>query len=182
MRLPAARGLLGVLISVLMLLPPATAAGAPGGDSPSLNQYVESVPTADGDQPTPRGGPAGGSGGGGGGGGSAGSSLPPSVRSEIRAQGGADADQLEAIAGSPALGAPAQDRGRGAQGNSGRDRDAGAPGARASSGHRPSAVDAVATAATSGGEGASTALVGGLVLLTAAMAFAALARRRSLDG
>jgi hypothetical protein len=160
-----------VALVVLMILPPAATAGS-GTDpsNPSLDQYVESVPTSHGDHPQP---PAGGT--------SPSGHLPPSVRHRLAAQGGADAKQLDAIATSPSLGAPSSQSAP-ARGSAGRPSNGGTGtgGAASAADERsPSAISAVARAAT-GGDGSSVVvLVGGLALITALMAAVALGRRRS---
>jgi hypothetical protein len=141
---------------LLTILPPAGTA-APSRD-PAVNQYVESVPGAGGDR-APNNEPR-----------SGGEPLPSDVRSEIKRSGGEDTDALEAVASSPALGAPRADRG---------DRDG--PGAGRRSEGPPSTIDAVASAAASGDGDAGGWLIGGLALLTAALAALGLARRRSLS-
>src|SRR5215208_4103253 len=86
-----------VLVLALLMLLSSTAAVnlAEASTNPSIDQYVESVPSAGGDR-SPQGQPHSNAG-----------SLPPNVRERIRSQGGSDAAQLETIASSPALGAPA---------------------------------------------------------------------------
>jgi hypothetical protein len=107
--------------------------------------------------------------------------LPPSVRHRLATQGGADAKQLDAIATSPELGAPSP---QSAPRRGGADRPAnggtGTGGTASAADERsPSAISAVARAAT-GGDGSSVVvLVGGLALITALMAVVALGRRRS---
>jgi hypothetical protein len=162
---------------VLMLLPPAaTAASGADPSNPSLDQYVESVPTSHGDPP-----PGGGS--------TRGhistAHLPASVRHQIAAHGGGDATQLEAIATSPAFGAPADAiastsaRSGSASGRgSAPRRHTTSPPPAASADHRPSGIAAVATSATSGEGGSNALLLVGLVVITALAAATALARRR----
>jgi len=140
---------------LLTILPPAGTA-APGRD-PAVNQYVESVPGAGGDR-APNTEPR-----------SGGERLPSGVRAEIERSGGEDTEALEAVASSPALGAPKAERGAD-----------GAAGSRARSEGSPSTLGAVTSAAASGDGDASRWLLWGLVLLTAALAGTALARRRSL--
>jgi hypothetical protein len=140
---------------LLTILPPAGMA-APSRD-PAVNQYVESVPGAGGDR-APNTEPR-----------SGGEELPSGVRSEIEASGGEDAEALEAVASSPALGAPRADR----------DRD-GDSGSRADPKGPPSTIGAVTSAAASGDGDASGWLLGGIALLTVALAGTALARRRYL--
>jgi hypothetical protein len=139
---------------LLTILPPAGMA-APSRD-PAVNQYVESVPGAGGDRAPgtePR---------------SGGDSLPPAVRSDIARSGGEDAEALEAVASSPALGAPKGDR-------NGNDDSGSRPG----SDGPPSTLGAV-TSATRGGGGATGWLLASVALLTAALAGTALVRRRTL--
>jgi hypothetical protein len=160
---------------VLMLLPPAaTAASGADPSNPSLDQYVESVPTSHGDPP-----PGGGS--------TRGhistTHLPASVRHQIAAHGGRDATQLQAIATSPAFGAPAD----AVASTSGR--PAGSPGSgsgaarrsppEAPAASRPSGVDAFTTAATHGGGGSVGVLAIGLVVITLMAGGIALSRRRA---
>jgi hypothetical protein len=157
-----------VLGVVLIVALPASASASSDGTNPSLDQYVESVPTATGDRSDPSyGGNRRGSAG----------ALPAATRRRIGQQGGADAPALEAVAGSPALGAPPT-RGSGGNGReagraSGEGRSATPPAAAA-----PSAIDAAATAATGDGAGATPWLLAGVVLVSLAAAAAALARRR----
>src|SRR3954467_15135073 len=80
---------------VLMILPPAaTAATGADPSNPSLDQYVESVPSSHGGGPPPTGTTTRGH-------------LSTSIRHQIATRGGADASQLEAVATSSAYGAPA---------------------------------------------------------------------------
>jgi hypothetical protein len=160
---------------------------AAAGANPSVDQYTESVPTADGqtrphsgpDQTRPR--PH---------------RLPRSVRHRIQTEGGSDAPQLEAVAASPELGAPARADGTisdagGAAGGSDRG-DGGAGGDSGSTGNatggskagadepdRPSTLHAVTTAAASGDGGSVGVLLVGLLAITLAAAAAARARRRA---
>ena len=75
--------------------PQAVHAQTPGSGAPSIDQYVESVPTGAGRsapaQPQAKGTEP----------------LPKQVSQRLEAEGGSDARQLETIATSPALGAPA---------------------------------------------------------------------------
>jgi hypothetical protein len=163
---------------VLMILPPAaTAATGADPSNPSLDQYVESVPTSHGDPP-----PGGGS--------SQGhittstGHLPASIRHDIAARGGRDATQLEAIATSPAFGAPAtavrSTAGGGATGgDTGGSRHADkSPAAPVRADHRPSGIAALADSATRSGGGSIGLLLGGVVLISALLGGTALARRR----
>jgi hypothetical protein len=151
---------------VLMILPPAAMAGS-GADpsNPSLDQYVESVPTSHGDPP-----PAGRSGNGR----ASTPQLPAAIRQRIVAQGGSDATQLERAGSSPAWGAPATRAvpgGRSARGG-GRARGAVEQ-------DRPSLLSSLANGATEGGSGGTGALVAGLLLVTGAIGGTALVRRRT---
>jgi hypothetical protein len=85
----------------MLALPTAALAQAPGEISPdpSVNQYVESVPTSKGSRPST-------------GGGAKGAKLPPAVQRRIEEQAGADAADLSAIATDPDAGAPAASRDR----------------------------------------------------------------------
>ena len=142
-----------------MILPPAaTAASGADPSNPSLNQYVESVPSSHGDRTPPSGGAK-----------SPDGQLPASVQRQIETQGGRDAKQLESIATSPALGAPASST-DGAGG--GRETKAEA------ADHSPSSLDALTSAATGGDGNSLGLLVLGLVLVTALLGGSALARRR----
>lgn len=171
-----------VALVVLMILPPAaTAAPGDGTDpsNPSLDQYVESVPSSHGDHRPPRGG-----------GGAKPGHLSTSVRRRIHAQGGSDSRQLAAVATSPALGAPGSypSRSGSGGGKAGSARGgASSPGGGSSDGgaaavaeeRAPSSLSAV-TAAAAHGDGSSIgALVIGLVLISALAGGLALARRRS---
>jgi hypothetical protein len=157
---------------VLMLLPPAaTAASGADPSNPSLDQYVESVPSSHGGQPPP--------------GGSSHGRLSDSVRHKIARQGGADAKQLQAVATSPAFGAPTSSATASSSRSSGSSSGGSAGGAGSTAGpslkteeNQPSGLHAIATAATHG-EGSSTGLlIGGLLLITALVGGTALARRR----
>jgi hypothetical protein len=151
-----------ISLVVLMLTPPvATAASGADPSNPALDQYVESVPSSHGNHPGPP--SAGGQ--------THPNALPPSVQSQIQAQGGSDAKQLEAVGSSPALGAPATPA-RGQVG--GRQ-----PATKARPEEKsPSLLTSVAKAATEGGGDSAGPLIAGLLLLTAALGGAALARRR----
>ena len=140
---------------LLTILPPAGMA-APSND-PAVNQYVESVPGAGGDR-APNSEPR-----------SGGGTLPADVSREIERSGGEDAEALEAVASSPALGAPRADRGEG-----------GEAGSRAGSKGPPSTIGAATSAAASSDGDAGGWLIGGIVLLTVLLAGTALLRRRSL--
>jgi hypothetical protein len=166
---------------VLMILPPAaTAATGADPSNPSLDQYVESVPTSHGDPPS-------------GGGSTHGhittstGRLPASVRHDIAAHGGPDAAQLQAIATSPAFGAPATvvrsstgtGTGTGATaGDSGGSQAQKTPAAPARAGHRPSGIAAIANSATDGEAGSTGLLLVGVLLISALLGGTALARKR----
>ena len=126
-----------------MTLPPAA------GANPSVDQYVESVPTGDGGVDVGKPGTP------------ADRPLPARVRERVQEKGGADAAQLEAIATSPALGAPAT--------------TAAAP-RRAEGTAKPALLDAVTTAAAGGGAPLG-ALLAGMLVLTAMAGGAAFVRR-----
>jgi hypothetical protein len=142
-----------VALVLLTILPPAATA-APVRD-PAVEQYVESVPGADGDG---RGDNQPGSGGG----------LPADLKRQIERDGGAEAQALESLASSRELGAPTTRR----------ERHDGPvlPGAD----HGPSTLDAVSSAAVGGGGSSGGWVLAGIALLTAALGATALARRRSL--
>ena len=125
-----------------------------GRVDPAVDQYVESVPTSGGDPRKPGGG-----------------GLPPGVKRQLEREGGADAAALEAVASSGALGAPASD---------GRRRASKADASDSGSNPRPSALEALTSAAVSDDGSAGGWLIAGLALLTVALAGTALARRRSL--
>ena len=163
-------------LALLMLLSSASAAERPGAASanPSIDQYVERVPSSGGDR-DPRARPDSGDGG-----------VSPEVRRRIREDGGADAAQLEEIVSSSALGAPDSTARSGRGGDStpgpGSGRGGSKPGSGGGSGSdesRPSALEAVVTAGAHDTGNSFTWLVAGIVALSAAMAAAALARRRS---
>ena len=155
--------------------PQAAQAQSPGSNAPSIDQYVESVPTGSGrsEAPSRETGSA--------------EPLPRQVAEGIEAEGGTDASQLETIATSPALGAPAP-QGAGTDGrNSGRRqarRDSG--GARAKSMTTPATrlnapSDGAVTAAASAASGLGTPvalLLIALVGVTAVIAGEAARRRR----
>jgi hypothetical protein len=159
---------------VLMILPPAaTAASGADPSNPSLDQYVESVPTSHGGPPPSHGSIRDGST-------SQRGHLPASVRHRLAASGGSDAKQLEAIATSPSFGAPttssAPRSGGTKDGGSG---TGGGTGARQPGGSGPSGLDAFTTAATHGGGSSVAVLLAGLVLITLLAGGTALARRRA---
>lgn len=129
--------------------------------SPSIDQYVESVPTTRGSKPPPQGGGGGGA------------ELPADLRRRIEQQAGADAEDLAAIAGDPGLGAPERQAAGGA-GN----RAKAAPDGAGEKGALGSATEAVRD---SGGGGGMLFLLGGALATAAAVGGAALARRRRLS-
>ena len=151
-----------VLMSLLALPAPAFAQG-PGDLSPdpAVNQYVESVPTAGGAKPSG----AARSGGG--------SRLPEAVRQRVREQAGADADDLEAIATAPELGAPRERL----EGGSSPGR-APAGGAAAPPAAEEGPVAAAVDAAVDGDGSTMPWLVAGLLATSALVGGAALVRRR----
>ena len=174
--------LAGVTLGALLVLPSAAMA-APGNgtdpSNPSLDQYVESVPSSHGDHPKP---PSGGS--------SHGGQLSASVRHRINAHGGADAKQLQAVATSPALGAPTSSSagsGGGGGAGSGSGGGGGSAGGGQSGADTPSVADeggpsslSAITSAASHGDGSSIGvLVAGLLLISAVAVGLALVRRRS---
>jgi hypothetical protein len=144
------------LVLLTIVAPAGAAVPGTGASSPAVDQYVESVPTAGG-EPRER------SGGG----------LPPAVARQLQREGGVDAQALEAVASSPALGAPAD------QGGDGRRRASKADLSEADSTPTPPALSALGSAAVSDDGGAGGWLIAGLALLTVALAGTALARRRS---
>jgi hypothetical protein len=146
-----------------MLLPSAAIASA----NPSVDQYVESVPSVGGTPPpgtSPR--SPGGAG-----------ALPPDLQRRIDASGGTDARQLEAVVTSPALGAPApRERAEAARARGG------APAPSASEPARPAAIKA-AIGAGSHGDGTPFGwLLAGWLATTAVAILAAVLRRRSRSG
>ena len=170
-----------LVLTLLMLLPATPATVARAATSPSIDQYVESVPTSRGDR-TPQTQPG------------RGRDLPDDVQRQIRDEGGSDAGKLAAVASSPALGAPSAgssgDAGgseTGKRGGGDRDRSGGGPGdgvrggGGSSGAERPSALTAAAGAPSHGDGTAFGWLIGGLLVITGVAAGAALARRRSGD-
>ncbi|HMJ97271.1 MAG TPA: hypothetical protein VK486_15560 [Thermoleophilaceae bacterium] len=140
-----------VALVLLTILPPAAAVAQVR--DPAVDQYVESVPGAGGGNGAPEGGAGGG--------------LPSGVKRQIAKEGGADAEALAAVASSPALGAPKQ-----------ADRPSARADSRTGPKSDPSALHAIASAA--GGDGNSGGwLLAGIAALTAALAGAALVRKRS---
>jgi hypothetical protein len=159
--------LLLVLLALVALLPATASAQAPGeGPNPSLDQYVESIPTRSGTSRT-RDRPPGERG-----------RLSGEARRRLEREAGRDARALEDVTTSPSLGAPPQRRGdpRRRDGAAG-GRTAGESDRRAAEPQRsavPSAIDATLEG------GSSTTLLLALLAATAAgMGALALARRRS---
>jgi hypothetical protein len=152
-----------VLAFVVLMIPPTAATAAPGADpsNPSLHQHVESVPSSHGGPPSR--------------GGSSPGRLSESIRHRLAAQGGSNAKQLEAVATSAPLGAPASTAaasasraGRVGSSNAGAGTDTRASGAKPSSSgrtaageHAPSALHAITTAATQSGSGSVAAFLVG---------------------
>jgi hypothetical protein len=164
-------------LALLLYSPAASAASSPDPSNPSLDQYVEAVPNSHGGAP-----PSGTSGGH-----QTRGHLSASIRHRIARQGGADAKQLEAVATSPAFGAPttrtASSTGAGAIHRGG---GAGSAAARrvpqSTADSSPSGLDAFTRAATHGEGSSIGVLVGGLVLITAVAGGTAFARRREHAG
>lgn len=130
------------------MLPPAAAVAQV--KDPAVDQYVESVPGANGDTGAPKGG-----------------GLPSDLQRQIESEGGADAAALEAVGSSPALGAPAPRRGHAAAGDLPHGSD-----------DSPSTLDALASATVSGDGNTGGWLLAGLAVLTVALAGTALASHR----
>lgn len=129
--------------------------------NPSVNQYVESVPTAKGPKPS-RKAPGDRKG-----------ELSRDVRRQLDRQGAADAEALEAIATDPRLGAPpARPRGEAAAGA------LSPPPAAADKGFVP----AITEAALDSDGGGTLLLIVLLTTIAAAVAGAAAARHRSRSG
>jgi hypothetical protein len=129
-----------VALALLTILPPAGATAQ--SRDPAVDQYVESVPRSDGDDP---GGSEPRSGGG---------DLPSGVAREVERAGGDDAAALAAVASSPALGAPKTHR-RPAQG--------------AETETDSSALEASIGAATHDDGGSLAWLIAGVIAVTAAI-------------
>jgi len=98
----------------------------------------------------------------------AGTPLPEDARQQVQAQGGADAEALEALATSPALGAPKADEEK-------TDNAIEAGGDR----KRPSPVGAAAAAPAEGDDTTMAILLASLGVLSAVAAGIALKRRKS---
>ena len=81
----------------MLMTQSAGAAEPPDPSDSALAQYVEQIPTSRGPKAVGQGG-----------GKAAGRPIDASAETQLRAQGGADAELLEEIATSPALGAPEQ--------------------------------------------------------------------------
>lgn len=152
---------------MLALPAPALAQQSP---SPSVDQYVERVPTAEGPKPSAAGPKY-----------KRNAKLPENVRERLREEGGEDAQALEDITTAAGLGAPGPPQGEREAGGAPR-RGSPVPGGTPSravpgDGTGKGTVPAIAGAAF--GSGSATALlVGGLLLTTAVMGAAALSRRR----
>ena len=153
-----------------MLALPAPAL-AQQSSSPAAEQYVERVPTAGGPRPS-SGDRKGGAG-----------KLPPEVREKLREQGGADADDLGAIATEPGLGAPQAPANGGSKPRAGGDGGSGsaAPSSPVSSADRgrKGTIEGITDAAFGGESQDTTLLVIGLLAMTAVVAGFGIARRRS---
>ena len=147
----------------MLALPAAALAQAPGEISPdpSVNQYVESVPTSKGSKPST-------------GGGGKGDKLPPAVERRIEREAGADAADLEAIATEPDAGAPAARKG-------GRDRSDTASGKRepAPEVEDKAALSAAAEATFGSDGGGLGLLLVGILGTTVLVGGFALSRRRA---
>jgi hypothetical protein len=152
------RVLPAVVVVLLALVSPAPAAAAP--EDPAVDQYVERVPGPGGDARAER--PA------------RRSQLPARVRRQLEREGAEDAEALEALAESPALGAPPAGRGA-APGRPDAREEPGEPRTEAD---RPSTLEAVASGPAPGDSGAIALLAVGMVAVAAAAIAAALRRRR----
>ena len=171
------RAVKACLMAVLCIgcAPQAAQAQAPGANAPSVDQYVESVPTGSGRSETPSRQTE------------AAEPLPQRLTERLEAEGGTDASQLEKIATSPALGAPVT-QGAGTEGrNSGRRQARGDSGrAKAKSKTTPptrlsARNDGAVTAVASAASGRATPvllLLIALVVVTAVIAGAAARARR----
>ena len=158
----------------------AQATGTEFEDYSALWQYQESIPTSGG--AVPGGGGGGGSDGPGAGTGPGPTALPRDVREELSRSGGSDAQMLEQLATSPALGAPERPRRGGKAGK------AGAAGGAAPLAEAPRAqptdrsplptLSGAVRALEEGGGTNLPLLVAVLVLVTAGAGAAAAARRR----
>ncbi len=165
---------------MLALPAPALAQQSP---SPSVEQYVERVPTAEGAKPSGNGTYK------------PGRPLPEKVRKRLREEAGADAQALEDVATAEGLGAPASSEegsgsgGAPAGGSGGqddqrgdrpqRDDGAAAPPVAATDDGGKGTVPAIADAAFGTDSDSTPLLLVGLLLTTAVMAGAAVARRRA---
>lgn len=163
-----------VLLSVL---------GAPTGayaqaacDASAVDQYVECIPTSDGDDANNE------SGAGGGGNGGGGTTLSPSVSSQIDSQAGSDAPLLKEVASSPRYGAPTKKlKVPAATGTNGKARIGKEQMVQADPQADVSAGDALSAAAGAVGSGDAARLIGLLValfLVSAATLAAAAARQK----
>jgi hypothetical protein len=156
-RLAASAG--AVIVSAALAVT-AHAAGPPK-PSPAVAQYVEMIPTGAGEKPVGavREKPE---------------ALPAKTRALVRSKGGTDSGALTTIATSPALGAPASSSRRGA--------DAPLRSSTVTADKANSSAAAVAALSTAGtGDSVDrTALVGALLMVTAAVvALAVFGRRRA---
>ena len=133
---------------LLTILPPAGATAQ--SKDPAVDQYVESVPSAGGDRAPGSRAPSGSG------------DLPAGVRREIQRTGGDDAETLKAMASSPALGAPKNQR-RPAQG--------------AGRSTAPSGLGAGIGAATNDDGDSLLWLLAGVIAVTAAIGATALRSR-----
>ena len=130
-RAAPSRWIVAAVVLVAFLSASSAAAQRPPGDVSGVDQYVEQLPGAGGNQPTGPGGgnqPTGTSG-------DSPVPLPRAVRTDVRRFAGDDAPLLEAIATSPALGAPREQlsrstAGRGDSKDAGRSKGSGGGGVR----------------------------------------------------
>lgn len=170
-----------------MLLP--AAAAAQFDPNPSVDQYVESVPSAGGGTPPSSSG-----------GRPQRVAVPGSIRRDIRERGGSDARQLNRIVSSPELGAPdsapattggatgggdgaggTDSQGQGSGRGDGRTGSGTGKGTTQPTGGEPSRPSAISAAVGAGSHGDGTAygwLIAGIVAVSAAVAAVALSRRR----
>jgi hypothetical protein len=147
-----------IVIAVFALLLVAPAAWA-GGKPPSIDQYVEQIPTSKGPKPT--GGPA-----------QTVSRLPRTVERTIRSEGGNDAQALEEVATSSRFGAPKKIK------VAKKERKQLEKKLRAKSVEEPKAIPAAIGAVSETGNGRLLALVIVMATMTAAaLALAGLRRR-----
>jgi hypothetical protein len=148
------------IVAALVAVDPAAAADPPPDPSDSaLAQYVEQIPTSSGPKAVSQADSQ-----------AAGGPLPAAAESELRAEGGDDAQLLEEVATSPSLGAPAHEP---------RNRASAQKGAPTSKSTGPEAVGASESTAS---ELVSARVIGLLAVLggvTLAAALFAASRRRS---